>query len=93
MQESLDRLKSNTNMPKQTSKKPIIFHLPFHPRGIQRQTIRNVYNKTVGRHIMDQQLIVAVSRPRNLHDRLCRTKLSDIDGKNPSNFMNQGGDP
>jgi hypothetical protein len=92
MQEASVRLKNTTITPKQPTQKPIIFHLPFHPRGIQRQTIREVYNKTVGRHIKDRQLIVAVSRPRNLYDRLCKTKLKDVDGKNPSDFLNQGGD-
>jgi hypothetical protein len=93
MQKAIERLRNVADKSKQSSEKPIIFHLPFHPRGIQRQTIRDAYNKTVGRHIKDRQLIVAVSRPRNIYDRLCKTTLKDIDGKNPSNFMNQGGDP
>jgi hypothetical protein len=94
MQEASDRLTKPNILPTQPIPmlKPIIFHLPFHPRGIQRQTIRNVFNKTVGRHITDRKLIVAVSRPRNLYDRLCQTKLNDVEGKNPSNFMNQGRD-
>jgi len=93
MQESMNRLNTMASMPMQTKQKPIIFHLPFHPWGIQQQTIRDIYNKTVRCHIKDRPLIVAVSCPRNLHDRLCKTKLADIDGKNPSNYLNQGGDP
>lgn len=78
-QEASQRLSNenpgNTEKTTKTIQKPIIFHLPFHPRGIQRRTIRKIFNETVGRHIKDRQLIVAVSRPLNLQDRLCNTKL------------------
>jgi hypothetical protein len=84
--------KKNIQQHETTTTKPIIFHLPYHPRGIQRQTIREVFNSTIGTHLQDRKLIVAVSRPRNLHERLSKTILSDVPGKNPSNYMNPGGD-
>jgi hypothetical protein len=70
---------------------PLIFHLPFHPRGIQRQTIQEIYQKTLGRHIPDRTLTVAVSRPRNLQERVSSTKLKDVQGKNPSDYIVENG--
>jgi hypothetical protein len=72
---------------------PLIFHLPFHPRGFQRQTIQDIYKKTLGRHILDRKLTVAVSRPRNLQERISSTKLHDVKGNNPSDYIaSNGGD-
>jgi hypothetical protein len=68
---------------------PLIFHLPFHPRGIQRQTIQEIYKKTLGSHITDRNFIVAVSRPRNLQERITNTKLKDIQGDNPSDYLDK----
>jgi hypothetical protein len=58
-----DAAKKNIQQHETTTTKPIIFHLPYHPRGIQRQTIREVFNNTIGTHLQDQKLIVDVSRP------------------------------
>jgi hypothetical protein len=41
--------------------------------------------------IPDRELIVAVSRPRNLRDRVCSTRLPNVTGQNPSDFL-VGGD-
>lgn len=78
----------------QAATKPFIFHLPYHPRGIQRQTIRRIFNETLADHLPDKTLIVAVSRPRNLRDRVCSTRLKDVPGENPSNILSEqhGGD-
>jgi hypothetical protein len=73
--------------------KPIIFHLEYHPRGIQRSQVRQVYSDTLAPLLPDRNLILAVSRPRNLRDRVCSTRLPDIPGKNPSDLITYiGGD-
>jgi hypothetical protein len=71
--------------------KPIFFHLRFHPRGIQRQQVRAAYAETMAPLLeQDRRLVVAVSRPRNLRDRVCTTRLPDITDNNPSDFITCG---
>lgn len=70
-----------------TEDKQIFFHLPFHPRGIQRNTIRRLFNETLAPTLTDRRLTVAVSRPRNIRDRLSKTVLKDLPGHNPSNLL------
>jgi hypothetical protein len=74
--------------------KPIFFHLQFHPRGIQRQQIRAAYNETLAPLLSEERrLIVAVSRPRNLRDRVCTTRLPNLTDNNPSDFIICGDNP
>ena len=71
---------------KEKESKPIFFHLPFHPRGITRATIRKTFDASLKKLLPHRSLIVAVSRPKNLGDRVCRTRLPDVPGNNPSDF-------
>jgi hypothetical protein len=93
--ERLSRLDSENNdrdtilagpVQSETEKKPIFFHLPYHPRGIQRATIRNIFSSTLQNVLPQRRLIVAVSRQKNLGDRVCQTRLPDVPGYNPSDF-------
>ena len=65
-----------------------------YPRGIQRDDIRRAYNATLAPHLPEKQLTVAVSRPRNLRDRLCSACLKGKPGDNPSDLLTEleGGD-
>jgi hypothetical protein len=68
--------------------KPLFFHLQFHPQGIQQKQICQAYNKILAPLLEHERcLIVAVSRPRNLRDWVCSTRLPDITGNNPSDFL------
>jgi hypothetical protein len=67
--------------------KPIFFHLPFHPRGIHRTTIRKTFNATLKKLLPTRPLTVAVSRPKSLGDRVCHTKLPDVPGHNPNDYL------
>jgi hypothetical protein len=79
--------------PNDPAKKAIIFHLEYHPRGIQRSQVRQVYSDTLAPFLPDRKLILAVSRPRNLRDRICSTRLPDVPGENPSDLITHiGGD-
>ena len=80
--------------PNDPAKKTIIFHLEYHPRGIQRSQVRQVYSDTLAPLLPERNLILAVSRPRNLRDRVCSTRLPDVPGENPSDLMENtiGGD-
>ena len=70
--------------------KPLIFHIEHHLRGITRQQICAAYSETIGPLITDRNLIIAVSRPKNIRDRVCSTRLYDIPGDNPSDHINTG---
>jgi hypothetical protein len=72
------------------STNPLIFHLSYHPRGLTRQQVRKVYADTIGPLIPDRRLLVAVSRPKNIRDRICRTRLADIPSDNPSDYITTG---
>jgi hypothetical protein len=69
---------------------PMIFHLKYHPRGITRQNVRKIYDETLGPLIPNRRLLIAVSRTKNIGDRVCRTRLPDIPGHNPSDYITCG---
>jgi hypothetical protein len=63
---------------------PIIFHLTYHPRGLQRAQIHSVYTETMAPLLeTERQLIIAVSHPKNLQDRVCSTRLPNVETDNP----------
>lgn len=78
---------SNTN----ENEDVLYYHLPFHPRGIQRENIQQEYTTHLQKRL-PHTLTVAISRPRNLKDRLCNSRLPYVLGNNPSNFLNNTGD-
>jgi hypothetical protein len=69
--------------PNDPAKKPIIFHSEYHPRRIQLSQVRQVYSGTLAPFLPDRNLILAVSCPWNLRDRVCITQLPDVPGENP----------
>lgn len=68
-------------------RQPIYFHLKYHPRGIHRLNIRKIFTETIAPMLKNRRLVVAVSRQRNLGDRVCNTTLPSIKGKNPTNYL------
>jgi hypothetical protein len=79
--------------PNDKAKKSIIFHMEYHPRRIKRSQVRQVYSDTLAPFLPDRKLILAVSRPKNLRDRVCSTRLPDVLGENPSDMITTiGGD-
>jgi hypothetical protein len=69
---------------------PIIFHLRHHPRGITRQQVRTAYNEILQPFLTERRLLIAVSRPKNLKDRICSTVLPRNNGDNPSDYIDTG---
>ena len=67
--------------------KPLFIHTVYHPRGIQRKDLRNIFNQHLGDQILNQ-VIIAMARPKNLKDRLVHGTLPSITGCNPSDFLN-----
>ena len=84
-----NRITGRTQKPPRTTKKrPVFIHTTYHPRGIQRQDLRKIYNETLGQ-VLDNDVIVATSRPRNLRDILVQSKLPPVENCNPSDFLNR----
>jgi len=54
----------------------LYIHCPYHPNGIQRQTIRRLYNAILKEYLPFDRMQVAISRPKNLRDVLTRTALT-----------------
>jgi hypothetical protein len=69
---------------------PMIFYLKYHPHGITRQNVHKVYKETLGPHIPNQNLRIAVSHTQNLGDHICSTRLPYIPGHNPSDYITCG---
>jgi hypothetical protein len=76
-----------TSRPKRPNKKRDIFHLEYHPSGIQRSQVHQVYSDTWVPLLPDQNLILAVFRRRNLQDGVCSIRLPEVPGKNPLDLM------
>ena len=70
-----------------TNKKDVFFHVRYHPRGVQRKQIRTGFDATLGPLLPQRKLVVAISRDKNLRDRLCQTKLELVPGNNPSDCL------
>jgi hypothetical protein len=71
---------------------PLIFHLKHHPRGVTRQQVRQAYSEFIAPILPDRPLVIAVSRPKNIRDQVCRTRLQDVPGDNPSDYIESGDD-
>ena len=71
----------------ETNQKPICFHLPFHPRGIQCHHIRRYCATALAPLLPERRLTAAISWDYNIQDWLCQARLVPVKGNNPSNFM------
>jgi hypothetical protein len=58
---------------------PLFFHTQYHPKGIPWKAIREIYNKTLAKNGFDS-FTIAFSGPKNLRDKLCASKLREVDG-------------
>jgi len=59
-----------------TSKENTLYiHRTYHPRGIKPFEIRQIHDKIIKPSLAYDQMIVALSRPKNLRDVLTRTAL------------------
>jgi hypothetical protein len=53
----------------------LFIHWQFHPKGLQRQDIRQSFNSTLQSHTPFERMIIAISRPKNLRDVLTKAAL------------------
>lgn len=92
--EAMQHLQQNhRRQPKTTTsnRDRVYFHLPYHPRGLQRRQVRQLFERHMRQILPTAQLTIAMSRPKNLRDRVCAAVLQDVPGNNPSDYL-PGGD-
>jgi hypothetical protein len=76
------------NLPDATiANRSLYLHWEYHPNGIQRKTLRELYQDTLEAcNPFRKGMIVAMSRPKNLRDLLTRTTLQEPEGERASDY-------
>ena len=69
------------------TKDTAFLHWVYHPKDITKNTLRNIYNNSLRGHDNFKDMRIAMSRPKNLKDILCKSSLPDVPGMNPSDFL------
>jgi hypothetical protein len=60
---------------RQASPNTLYIHQRYHPNGLQRKEIRELYDKTLKPFLDFDTMMVAISRPRKLREILTKTSL------------------
>ena len=88
----------STNTPNRrplTNKERLFLHCEYHPRGMPKSEIRQIYYSTCGELLESRldikQMTVAYSRPNNVRDVLVRAKLHQAPGHEASTYFPRGG--
>jgi len=71
----LELKQTYTNSANANNKNTLFIHWQFHPQGIQRRELRQLYNNLLKPHLDFDKVTIAVSRPKNLRDLLTNAKL------------------
>ena len=78
-----------------TNKERLFLHYEYHPNGMPRGQIRQIYHSTCGELLESRpgikQMTVAYSRPKNDRDVLVRAKLHQAPGHEASTYFPRGG--
>ena len=65
----------------------LYIHWQFHPKGIDKGKLRQLYNNTLQHNDNFTNMRIAMSRPTNLRDILCRTNIPTIPNNNTSDIL------
>ena len=86
---SIDNTQGARNLlqPKIPSEDTLYIHWNYHPSDIKKNDIHRIYNETLKGHDYFRQMRIAMSRPPNLRDTLCRTNIPDLPGRNSSDIL------
>jgi hypothetical protein len=71
----LDKNHNQISKYKDVDSSTLYIHRTYHPYGLKRHDIRQIYDKILHEHLPFKQMTVAISRPLNLKDILTKTKL------------------
>jgi len=69
------------------SENTLYIHWKYHPGDIGNHCIREIYSNTLQNKGRFQYMRLAVSRPRNLRDLLCKTDLPTIPGQDVTDIQ------
>ena len=84
---TLERRARTSSKPQDNLNNTIIYHAEFHPRGVPRKRIQQIYGDTIQKTGLFDRQIVAFSRPKNLRDLLSPSTLPQVGRNNPSDFI------
>jgi len=65
----------------------LYIHWEYHPLGIQRKDIREIYGKTLEPYLDYNKMTVAIARPKNLKDVLTKTALPSSSSKDVTRLL------
>ena len=65
----------------------IYLHWRFHPLDIKKSVIHDIYNNTLKGHDNFQKMQIAMARPPNLRNILCRSNIPNLPGRNTSDIL------
>jgi len=73
---TLDSRIQNHDKPKKDDDNTIYVHWQYHPDGLKRSDICQIFNKTLQPHLPYDSMHIAISRPKNLRDMLSKSVLT-----------------
>ena len=79
-----DRQRTQSKIPTEDT---LYIHWQYHPLDIKKLVIHELYNSTLKGHDNFQKMLIAMSRPPNLRDILCRTNIPNLPGRNTSDIL------
>jgi hypothetical protein len=85
-----ERLSSRVNCTSNstTNERTLFLHWQYHPNDITGQQLRRLYDETLARKDGFDRMTICYSIPRNLHEALTKTSLSEPEGERVSDLIN-----
>ena len=66
----------------------LFYHAEYHPLGVKRELIQKAFKATLNKLGLYNKMTVCYNLPTNLRDLLMSSKLPNVPGCNPSDFLN-----
>ena len=66
----------------------LFYHAEYHPLGVKRELIQKSFKATLNKLGLYNKMTVCYNLPTNLRDLLMSSKLPNVPGCNPSDFLN-----
>ena len=79
--------KTTETNPDAVTNRTLHLHWEFHPKGINRDTLRAIYDATLSQcNPFHNAMVIALSRPKNLRESITQTTLNGPTGARASNY-------
>jgi hypothetical protein len=86
---NIDNINTRKKLTTTDSEDTLFIHWRYHPSDINKNTIRKIYDNTLKGFDGFKQMRLAISRPKNLRDILCKTELPNIPNRSVSNILHK----